>query len=83
VALSSVLLLVIQAVGGLLFFSVPIFPFSTRARILPLHGQLSREQTHRRSFAVEHPFGSHSCLCVHGYEYLKLQRGSALSPGRD
>ena len=38
--LVSVALMTLQVVGGLLFYLVPIFPFSIRARVLPLHGQL-------------------------------------------
>jgi hypothetical protein len=41
-ALASVLLLALQAVGGAIFFLLPVVPFSLRARVLPLHGQRAR-----------------------------------------
>lgn len=40
IALASALLISLQAVGGLTFFLLPIFPFSIRAQALPLHAWL-------------------------------------------
>lgn len=47
VGLVSVALMALQVVGGLLFYLVPIFPFSIRARVLPLHGQLQLEKANQ------------------------------------
>lgn len=33
-------MLVLQAVGGMLFYLLPLFPFAVRARVLPLHAWL-------------------------------------------
>ena len=33
-------MLLMQAVGGMLFYLLPLFPFSIRARVLPLHAWL-------------------------------------------
>lgn len=40
VAIISVFFLAMQAAGGILFYMLPMFPFSVRARVLPLHAWL-------------------------------------------